>query len=181
MLKKNKNISLNSSAKAKGFSLVETLIAVAIFSFAIVMLTGVFANFLKNYASTKKTQKNFEDAQFIVNTIAKTLRTSTIKDPSFTPNLDVLDHSRNVCVRYAYDGATKKILTGSTAAVGDVCDLSSVALTDLTSANIASAKIISIPSAGAVKGKVFVSFNIAAAGEAAGNEAILQTTISLRQ
>jgi prepilin-type N-terminal cleavage/methylation domain-containing protein len=113
MPKKNKKTK-------KGFSLVETLVAVAIFSLAAVMFAGSFASFLKNSIAAKEAQRNAESAQYVINLMAKTIRTSAVAAPTPTAGsttvftkLRVLDFSQTDptknCIEYDYvvgSGAT---------------------------------------------------------------------------
>ena len=107
-MKSNKVFKL--SRKNKGFSLVEILIAIFVFSITMVMLTGSFAGFYKNYLNAKRMQKNIENAQYVMNSMAKIIRTSKVDASTTSFPLDIYDYSQGRCIRYAYDEPDKKLL-----------------------------------------------------------------------
>ena len=146
----------------KGFSLVETMIAVAIFSIAAVLLAGAFSSFIRTSIEAKKEQKNVEDAQYALNSISKTLRTSDLATTSFP--LEVFDYSRTSynCIIYNYDKVNKKIQVATTtdATPEDMskCNWSNYGtFTDVTSSDIADAKVDAILSTTTSKGRVSIS------------------------
>ncbi|MEI8343742.1 MAG: prepilin-type N-terminal cleavage/methylation domain-containing protein [Candidatus Moraniibacteriota bacterium] len=91
----------------KGFTLLETLIAVLLFSFISVMVSGVFATFLKNYTESKKTLQGVEGAQFAMNLMAKTIRTSDVRLNADGKTLEIYDFAQKKCLKYSWvDGVT---------------------------------------------------------------------------
>lgn len=94
------------SGRKKGFNIVEVMVSIAIFSLTIVMLTGSFVGFYKNYTNAKKMQIDIENAQYAMNTMAKTLRTSEISsktDNRYPVYLEAYDYSQAKCIKYYYD------------------------------------------------------------------------------
>lgn len=173
----------------KGFSLLETLIAILVFSLAMVMLVGVFSNFLKNYAKVKKTQKNIENAQYTMNLMAKTIRTSEIAS-SIGPdvwdaatNLDLFNYSQGKCIRYSYNGSAIQVQTntGGTPATLADCDFNSLTSPANLVTNITGASISATPTinggASPVYGRVTISLKV----QDGASEIPIQMTVSLRQ
>ena len=170
----------------KGFSLVETLVAVSIFSFLMVTIVGVFSNLLKNYTIAKKTQKNIENAQYAMNLIAKTIRTSNVPAigaPYSMTTFGVFDYSQGECIQYEYDSLNKKIQVATTTDVAT--DLSgcvsfgsipATSYSDLAN-NIASANISAVPTVGATLGKVTISLEV----QNDPSQIPIQMSVSLRQ
>jgi len=168
-----------------GFSLIETLIAVLIFSLLMVVIVGIFANLLKNYAVTKKTQINIENAQYAMNSMAKTIRTSDVLDyPSGSMNkFRVFDNSVDAggvnCIEYKYTSTSSEIDTYSFSAT-DSSDCFSHSITswpNVFAKNIASAYIYSIASTGSSYGRVTISLEV----QDDTSLVPIQISVSLRQ
>ena len=171
----------------KGFTLLEALIAVLIFSLAMVMISGVFANLLKNYTKAKKTQKNIENAQYAMNLMAKTIRTSEIKSVASGSMTDfyVLDYSQNKCIQYKYDSLNKKIQVGTTtdpspADLTSDCNWGTIASFSDLATNIIDAKIDATPTTGSTLGKVSISLEVQDDSQQTSKIPI-QMSVSLRQ
>ncbi|HAR99642.1 MAG: hypothetical protein US57_C0010G0009 [Candidatus Moranbacteria bacterium GW2011_GWC2_37_73] len=179
----NKNIK-----KKKGFSLVETLIALLVFSFIIVMLMGSFSSLLKNYANVKKTQRGMESAQYVINMMAKTIRSSVFPSAPTSyagvNQITMFDNSRSLCVTYKYDtDGLLKVFTAAGTVITD-CDTnpSAASFTSLTAPNeLSSFSFSGVPTditdpMNPVFGKISIT-----ADAYGGNAAKMQTTVSLRQ
>ncbi len=183
--KKLKKIKKNYLQKKKGFTLVETLVAMLLFTLIVVMVSGVFMTFLKNYAIVRNVQRSTESAQFAMNLMAKTIRTSQVANlvqVAGATQLDLFDFSQNVCLRYAS--------TADTITVTFTDDSNPVSITDchfvpahlrtaqqITAPEVAvSGSFTIVPSIGPSRGAVRI---ILTAAE--GNAALrMQTTVSLR-
>ncbi|EKE19312.1 MAG: hypothetical protein ACD_9C00051G0002 [uncultured bacterium] len=180
---KKKNIFLKNKS---GFSLVEALVAVFIFALTITMLTSSFSNFLKTFANAKKIQKSTESAQYAMNLMAKTIRSSMI-DPIFVSGgnqIKLFDYSSSKCVIYKYETGTLKIATA-----GD----NGASIVDISNCNLADAPALAnfyeITKAGEISSTFFVgqpSINGSRVGKVSIVSSVLngdaiQITISLRQ
>lgn len=86
--------------------MIEALIAIFIFALAMVMVSGTFSGFMKTYANEKRMQRNFEDAQYAMNLMAKSIRTSSVKgvDPTDPTKIDIFNYSQNKCIEYSWVG-----------------------------------------------------------------------------
>jgi prepilin-type N-terminal cleavage/methylation domain-containing protein len=60
----------------KGFTLIEMMVSIFIFSFIMVVIGTVFASQFKTYKDTRDIQGDLENAQFALNYVSKTLRTA---------------------------------------------------------------------------------------------------------
>lgn len=172
--------SLSSGRMLKsGFTLVETLIAVLIFSIVMVLLSGTFASFIKSYAQNRKIQKDTESAQYAMNLMAKTLRTSSLLTITFP--LRTFDYSQtgNNCMVYDYVSPSKITFSSTTTADSAACGTALMpAATDLTSNNIVNASVLATATTGTTRGKVTIVLSV----QSNGSSAIpIQTTVSLRQ
>lgn len=187
----------------RGFSLVEMIISIFIFSILILMLTGTFAGFYKNYSRQKKVQKDIENAQYVLNLMAKRLRTSVILWPSSPPSestfflgsetssnrLDTYDYSKGQCVRYFLEqdvaDPSKKYIKYSLGSPSVPADLSTCNYTNdlkLSSVNINRA-LIYIKQSNLNKGGK-ATINLYVQDTSLGQEASeipIQSSVSLRQ
>lgn len=89
----------------KGYTFVELVVAIAMFSIIMLAVMQVFATTFLGYKETKKLQRNLETAQFAINTMAKELRTSSVLSGSSSPlNIRFIDYSQNggrgTCILY---------------------------------------------------------------------------------
>lgn len=85
----------------KGFTLLEALIVVFIFTLAMISFTEYFAKFSKSSKDAKEIQKNLENAQYAMNLMAKTLRTSSIRVVgSSESEIRGYDYSQEKCFNF---------------------------------------------------------------------------------
>lgn len=173
-----------------GFSLVEMIISIFIFSILMMMISGTFAGFYRNYSKQKKAQKDIENAQYVLNFMAKRLRTSYIDNASTTFDLraiplDTYDYSQGQCIRYSLgnDEIIKYAISSSSTGPSG-CNFSGGTPVNLSSDNINSARVYVEPSAGNNKGKVtvvlYVQQDITSPGQVT-SEIPIQSSVSLRQ
>lgn len=89
--------------RAKGFTFVELLIAILIFSLMMIAVAGIFSSSFGGYRSARIIQKDLEDAQFVMNQMAKILRSSSIISSSGNSQLTVYDYSTQKCYNYKFE------------------------------------------------------------------------------
>lgn len=101
-----KNISLfekKSSSRSKGFSLVEMMVAMFVFSLVMVGVVASFAQVVKLNHTSKRIQQNLEDVRFVFNRITKTLRTSVVVSSSgIQDSIQIYDYSQSKCFFYSF-------------------------------------------------------------------------------
>ena len=91
-----------SKKMKKGFTLIEMIIAIGVFSIMSVAIAGAFTSGFSTYGSTRELQRNVETAQYALNTLEKLLRTSTVVSAAGT-NVQAItfyDYSSARCFRY---------------------------------------------------------------------------------
>ena len=193
---KNRPSSLvrQNKKNKRGFSLIEMLVSILIFSILMMMISGTFAGFYRNYSRQKKAQKDVENAQYILNFMAKRLRTSNIiafpSNPqgalSSSDNLDTYDYSQGQCIRYSLgsDKIIKYAIAPSSTGDPSGCDFNSVTYMNLSSNNINNAYVYVSPISGDDKKKVtvvlYVQQDVAGPGQDT-SEIPIQSSVSLRQ
>lgn len=175
-MKQKTKIKSNSKATGckKGFSLIETLISILVFSLAMTIIAQTFGSFIKSYVSEKKSQIDVENAQYALNLIEKTIRTSTIQTANASGVLDfngadgkmikMFDNSQSKCVAYRFNAnkiekLTKAGTDNDISTCGNFVD--NYTVSDLTSNNISSmnvqGKISSLGEAGKISVALVVS------------------------
>jgi len=101
--------------KNKGFSMIELIVAIAIFSIVITIVLGLFINALRGYRKTLALQNVEENVRFLLNFMTKELRmVKSINSPNspeggWSSNL-VITRSDDISVTYNFD-ATNNNLT----------------------------------------------------------------------
>ncbi len=91
------------SAGRQGFSLIEAVVAMFIFTVMTLVIMGTFFDMLSSRARVRAIQQDVEDARYGMELMAKTLRMSSV----FTPNggsIEFYDYSRSSCFRYKLNG-----------------------------------------------------------------------------
>lgn len=168
----------------KGFTLIEMVISVAILALLMAAASQVFAKAFSSYQTAKLLQSNIEDAQFIMNNMAKELRTSSIASPSSSStvtDIKFFDYSKSECVRYRIV-SNQVQRAATTIANGDLSDCQSAnpSTFETLSSGISSGQFAVVPSSGGASkkiGKVTILFEIAAENT---EPVHIQTTTSLR-
>lgn len=99
-----------------GFTLIEMLVAAAIFTFMVIAISGIYAQVLDLQRRAQGAARVQENALYIVETVAREVRVSTITSgdtgcdlPDTLTATIVLEHPVNGTVTYAYDAATGTI------------------------------------------------------------------------
>ncbi|MBU2028496.1 prepilin-type N-terminal cleavage/methylation domain-containing protein [Patescibacteria group bacterium] len=179
---------INFKRKQKGFTFIELMIAVFIFALMMITITEIFSSSISGYQKAKITQKNLEDAQFIMNQMAKTLRTSSVISNS-TSSIKVYDYSTGKCYNYKFEGNTVKV--GSYAEDIEGEELSAVcsnnfSLSLMAAFYVESGVFDTIPSdpgdgSDGVLGKVTVAMSICQISSSCERDRIrIQSSVSLR-
>lgn len=119
--------------KLKGMSLLEVMVSMGIFSLMIVTIAGIFGSSISSSRTNRVIERNLEQAQFVMNEMAKELRTSTVLSPTgdfATPGVSAsirfYDYSQSLCINYQstpVDDGTRHTIVRTSASVGspDLC------------------------------------------------------------
>lgn len=99
------------SVGRQGFSLLELLVSIFIFSLIMTIVTTIFVQVFNSRKKAKEIQVNIEDARYAMELIAKSLRMSNVKsgDAALTDNIVVYDYSQSSCIRYYADAGELKV------------------------------------------------------------------------
>ena len=182
----------------KGISFVEIIMAIFIFSLMMTVVSMTFLSIFSGYKNTKAVQADLEDAQYAINLMSKSLRTSSIIscDGSSTcsPNhnyngVRIYDYSQRQCIGYAFRNNSIEY-SSVNAPVNEVdpkswCSGSSLSnYTKLISNDNTSGFFYATQSAsGSSVGKITISMEVCATENCSGSEkdrVRMQSTVSLR-
>ncbi|MFA7209735.1 MAG: prepilin-type N-terminal cleavage/methylation domain-containing protein [Parcubacteria group bacterium] len=190
-------IGENKRNKYKGFSLMEMVVAIFVFSLVMTTATAIFVKVAGARKKTKAIQKDVEDVRFVMEQMAKTLRTSTvmyvkpIAGVSHSQDIQVYDNSQGRCIEYRiYDQKIQSRTGTSSDSNGDGkvdgCSFVNVPFGDMVGANVGDLKFDVIKSDSLTNkiGKVTISAQVCYGGSTtcAGSSDVvrIQTTVSLR-
>lgn len=116
----------------RGFTLLELLIGMFIFSMIMIAIASIFSSSVYGYRGAKNIQQNLENAQYAISYISKTMRTATLiaytngsgtttvvnpDDGSIVPMVSmadagsvvVWDYSKGQCVRLDFEAASGQL------------------------------------------------------------------------
>ncbi|MEF3692396.1 MAG: prepilin-type N-terminal cleavage/methylation domain-containing protein [Candidatus Moraniibacteriota bacterium] len=88
----------------RGFTLLEVVVAIAIFSIISLASTGAFVSIFKSYKNAKNLNENLKNGQYAMNLMNKTFRTSTVVVSVFSNSIEVYDYSQSKCFKYEFFG-----------------------------------------------------------------------------
>lgn len=177
-------IRVFSQKNRSGFTLIEVMVSVAIFLVVMAATSYIFTRAFAGYKETKALQHDIENAQYVLNLLAKELRTSSVVSASGVSNrVKFIDYSQNICFAYRINGGNLqvvKVAAGSFADCRDSMIETSTAYTTISTGVVTGnfSVRLSDPTAGSKKvGKVTTSLVIR---EGTAHVARIQTTVSLR-
>lgn len=170
----------------QGFTLLELLVSVFIFSLVMITVVALFTRFVTFQKRSQSIQQNMEDARYVMELMAKTLRTSSVVS-STASSINLYDYSQDKCIIYRFNAGAKEIEGGSrspgTTGDKDSCNFGLIAPTSMVNNSINSMALSVTQSVPGVVGKVTISTVICSSSGCSGAEndrASLQTTVSLR-
>jgi len=185
-----------NNAKKNGFTLIEVLVSIFIFSLLMVVTFDFFSSSVFGYRNSKAIQKDLENAQYAMNIMTKTLRTSSIiKYGSNGYWIRSYDYSRKTgkCILYQFNSTSNKLESGSSDVADSdktLCESASITTKEMTASYINNFEFIVVPSSATtdpkVVGRVTISAEVCATNNCAGtaygekDAARIQSTVSLR-
>jgi len=180
-----------NNAKKNGFTLIEVLVSIFIFSLLMIVTFDFFSSSVFGYRNSKAIQKDLESAQYAMNIMTKTLRTSKVIDSS-SSMIRIYDYSRKTekCIVYRFAG--NKLVSGSSNVADTEETLCTPALSiqtkEMATNYINKFEFSVMPSSADPKvvGRVTISAEVCATLNCAGtvygekDAARIQSTVSLR-
>lgn len=107
---KNNNIKLKSNKFKHGFSFLEMIIAMAIFSIIALAAVAAFASIMGTSKKTREVQKNMEAAGTAMEMMAKNIRMGS----NFSNSellISFYNTSQGKCIKYEFDDVLHKLTT----------------------------------------------------------------------
>ncbi len=175
---------------SQGFSLIEVVVAIGVFSLLMAIVSVVFSGGFASYKNTASSQKYLENAQFVMNDMVKQLRTSSVVNPTGNPafntspvSITFFDHSQSKCIMYrqhlapdyiekAIGSAGTAVLCGTTPGFG--------AYSRVTTGEVTMNLLIRDSVLTTRVGMVSLSFFVGGGAGSAVNPILLQSAVSLR-
>ena len=170
---------------ARGFSLLEVLTAMFIFSLVMTSVVMYFTKIVLVQRNAAELQRNLEDTQVAFGLIAKTLRTSVvIVGSGQTPTLRVYDYSQAKCIQYEFSAnslfQSSQEITTTDGSEKTECQTHFVPTEtgNLIASGTASldGKFFVVPSGTSTAGRITMNVEISRGGQTS----VLQTSASLR-
>jgi len=181
---RKKNIIPVSSKK--GFSLIELMVAMFVFSIVMTATTGFFSSSALSYRNAREIQRNLEDAQFAMNLMAKSLRTSKILSCEGSPcsTVRVYDYSQDKCIEYSLKNNLIYIQKAPEGTTEEECEGEGYLMDpeEQMGATFVSSRssFYVIPSSPTQVGKATISLEICSDAVCAKDKARIQSSVSLR-
>jgi len=178
-----------AKAKAKrvgrqGFTLIEVIVAVFIFALMASAASGVFVKMIQSYRYAKVAQKDLESAQYAMNLMAKTLRTSSVDDSGALPapsSILIYDYSQGKCIEYAFDSLHHRVYSQEAVpadfnSVADCLAAGPYSTPSTIAENVDGKFDYTASSDGVAMGKVTISMTVSSGSK----DTNIQSSVSLR-
>jgi prepilin-type N-terminal cleavage/methylation domain-containing protein len=172
----------------RGFTFIEMMISLFIFSLAAVAFTTAFAGFIKAQARARFVQQNVESVRSAMEIMAKNIRTSTVRsDETDTDHITILNYSQSKCIRYDITGSNIFVKEENVAADATCATMESGSagtsslLSGEATLEDGQFSVTKTDPAGPTMGKVTITVKVSAGGANANADTVtVQTTVSLR-
>ncbi len=181
-------MAININKKHKGFSLLEMIIAIGIFSLVVVVAISTFVSITSVRKKTGEIQRNMENARAAMGSVAKALRNSDIITPGSSGNTNTIlayNYSQERCERYSFSGSNLAYFFRDVSQADyendkTLCNSGLGGSFNMLSGTVSGGTFNVVPSvAGSSVGRVTILMQIQ--NTAGGvDKALAQTTVSLR-
>lgn len=179
----------NTKKNKKGFMLMDLLIAIFIMGVIMAGVSLIFSNIIGSYRYLKWSQRDIEEAQYVMNLMSKTLRTSSIlaidNDVSDgVTSINAYDYSQNKCIRYEFDSNANlnKIKHGGIEGEKDTCLDVPPVMNEVSFSYVSNMSMDAVRTESGKLGKIRIAITICPSGGcASGKDSTrIQSTVSLR-
>ena len=167
----------------KGFSLIEVMVSLFIFSLVMIAASQIFTRAFAGHRYARNLQRDIENAQYLSGILSKELRTSTIVDPNgFTQNSQLVqfyEHSQGLCIQYRINASTNALEVAKQNSAGpSACNGASLNNFTVVSSGTITGGFDVTPSSASPRtvGRVTLSLRI----QEGEHSASIQSTVSLR-
>lgn len=92
----------------KGFSLLEAIISIAVFTLVMIATVETFSSMIKTKAEADRMRESHQKAQLAIESITKSVRSGVVIDPDTgyvsDSTIRIYDFSQSLCIEYAFTG-----------------------------------------------------------------------------
>lgn len=171
-----------TTQKLRGFTLTELLAGLFIFSIIMMATAQIFAKAYSGYRLTRLVQRDLESTQYVLNALAKSLRTSSVVSAAGNQqSVQFFDYSQDKCIQYRISGGELQVASNASTGVADCTGMTLASFAPVTTGTVTGSfritKSATVGGPPSQVGKVTIALSI---GENAAHTAHMQTTISLR-
>jgi prepilin-type N-terminal cleavage/methylation domain-containing protein len=169
---------INPQCKMKGFTLIEVVVSLFVFSLLMIAVSQTFAVFIQSYREARSIQRDVENIQYVLNSLSKELRTSTVIS-SNSSSMKFYDYSQKECMQYRIASGSLSMRRESMDDI-DTCTANDISgsYTAVSSGTVTGSMIVDPSTISPLHvGKITFSFKIT---EDNKHTAYIQTTVSLR-
>jgi prepilin-type N-terminal cleavage/methylation domain-containing protein len=93
----------------KGFTLIELMVSIAVFSVVVIVVMQTFSMVIKNYRISRQIQTDNEDLRTAIEIMGKNIRmSSNIKEIGSNDGITMYNNSQGMCVGYKIEQNTLK-------------------------------------------------------------------------
>ena len=188
-------ITFCNKKRLRGFTLVEIMMSLFIFLMIMTAASNIFVEAFQGYRNTRAVQRDLENAQFLLTSLAKELRTSSIVSPGTIGDVQSVkfyDHSQKLCTEYRLNSGSGEVQKASVAIATpipptrptDICAATPLGSFLTVSTGTVSGHFVVTPSRGEPEsptpkrlGQVTITLQV---NEGATHFARIQSTVSLR-
>ena len=165
---------------------MELLISVAILTLLMMAAAQIFSRSFGNFRSVRSVENNISDSQFLMNVLAKELRTSTITAPTsngWTQSIKFFENSKSECVQYRFNSVSRTIevaRTGAGSSFSSCNNTNNLSNFEKVGGGNVTGAFYAVPSQNTTPlsvGRVVITLQIQ---DRNSNPVVLQTTTSLR-
>ena len=101
----------------KGFSLLEALISIAVFTIIMVATAETFASMIQTKVEVDRMRESHQKAQVAIESITKSIRSGVVVTPdsgyASQETIRIYDYSQSLCIEYAFLGTALQKRTAS--------------------------------------------------------------------
>lgn len=168
-------------SKKKGFTLVEIVVSLFIFSILMISIAQIFTEAFSGHRYAKNLQRDIENIQYLSGILSKELRTSTIVDPNGSQegvtSVQFYDYSQGLCIQYRIRGTDLEVAKEN-AASPVACNGMNLSNFTVASSGTLSGSFDVIPSSASPRTVGRVTFTLRL--QEGAHSAVVQSTVSLR-
>ncbi|MDP3800011.1 MAG: prepilin-type N-terminal cleavage/methylation domain-containing protein [bacterium] len=109
---KNFQFPIFNFQKSKGFTLIELIVAMAVFSTVVTIVSSIFVSTMGSQRKNVNQQEVLENARYVLEIMARSIRQSTVQTTDGTSSVLAINHPVKGLITYQLDSDQIKESTG---------------------------------------------------------------------